>query len=94
VVEEFRKKPDAPADSEERIPQPKLLYEMKKQQGWFNPEALRIVESLKSGREMILDQADIEMMILEGPFEPGSFDEAFNHSDIDSRTKWRNYIDK
>jgi hypothetical protein len=47
---------------------------MKKLQGWFNPEALRIFESLKSERGMILDQSDIAMMMLEGPMEPGSFD--------------------
>ena len=67
---------------------------MKKLQGWFNPEASRIVETLKSGRKMILVQADIAMMMLEGPMEPVSSDEAYNHSDPDSRTKWRIAIDK
>jgi hypothetical protein len=42
---------------------------MKKLQGWLNPEASRIFESLKSGREMILDQADIAIMTLEGSFD-------------------------
>jgi hypothetical protein len=45
---------------------------MKELQIWFNPEVLRVIESLKSGREMILDQADIAMMMLEGPVEAGS----------------------
>jgi hypothetical protein len=49
---------------------------MKKIQGWFNPEASRIFESLKLGSEMILDQAEIAMIILEGLMETGSFDEA------------------
>jgi hypothetical protein len=31
---------------------------------------------LKSGSEMILDEADIAMMMLEVPMESGSFDEA------------------
>jgi hypothetical protein len=39
-------------------------------------------ESLKSGREMILDEADIEMMMPKGPIVPGSFDKAYNHSGI------------
>jgi hypothetical protein len=43
---------------------------------------------------MILDQNDITIMMLEVPMEPGSFDEAYNHSDLDSRTKWRIAIDK
>ena len=76
LIEEVRKEPDAPVDTEERSPKPKLLSQMKKLQGWFNPEASRIVETLKSGREMILDQADIAMMRLEGSMEPVSLDEA------------------
>jgi hypothetical protein len=67
---------------------------MKKPQGRFSPEALRIVESMKSGRYMILDQSDIAIMMLEGPKDSGSFDEAHNHSDLYSRTKWRIDIDK
>jgi hypothetical protein len=94
LIEEIRKEPDAPVDDEEKSPKPKLLNRMKKLQGWFNPEASRIFERLKSGREMILDQVDIAMMMLEGPMEPASFDEAFNDSDLDSRTKWRSAIDK
>jgi predicted RNA-binding protein associated with RNAse of E/G family len=39
-------------------------------------------ESLKSGREMILDEADIEMMMPKGPIAPGSFDKAYKHSDL------------
>jgi hypothetical protein len=34
---------DGVFDAEEKSPEPKLLYEMKKLQGWFNPEALKIV---------------------------------------------------
>jgi hypothetical protein len=67
---------------------------MKELQGLFNPEASRIVESLKSGRDMILDQTDIAMMMLEGQMEPGSFDEFYNHSDLDLRIEWRSSIDK
>ena len=43
---------------------------------------------------MILDQGDIAMRMLEGPMEPVSFGEAYNHSDLDSRDKWRSAIDK
>jgi hypothetical protein len=94
VIKEFKKEPDAPVDAEEKSPEPKLLYEMKKLQGRFNPEASRVVESLKSVREMIIDQADIEMMIVESPMKPGSFDDSYNHSDLNSRTKWRSAINK
>jgi hypothetical protein len=43
--------------------------------------------------KIILDKADIAMMMLEGPIEQGSFDEPFNESDHDSRTKCRTSID-
>jgi hypothetical protein len=43
---------------------------------------------------MILDQVGIAMMMVEGPMEPGNFDEAYNHSDLDSKAKWRSTIDK
>jgi hypothetical protein len=43
---------------------------------------------------MILGQADIAMKMLKVSMELGSFDEAHNHSDLDSRTKWRSAIDK
>jgi hypothetical protein len=36
----------SPIDTEEMIPEPKLLYEMEKLQKWFNPVTLRIVEFL------------------------------------------------
>jgi hypothetical protein len=49
IIEEIRKEPDAPVDAQEKSPEPKLLYEIKKLQGWFNPKASRIVKSLKSG---------------------------------------------
>jgi hypothetical protein len=34
------------------------------------------------------------MMMLEDPIGPGSFDEAYNHSDLDPRIKWRSAIDE
>jgi hypothetical protein len=35
----------------------KVTREMKKLQGWFNPDASRVIESTNSGREPILDQS-------------------------------------
>jgi hypothetical protein len=63
VIEEMKKEPHAPVDNEEKNPESKLLYEMKKLRVWFNHEAPKIIESLKSGREMILDHTEIAMMI-------------------------------
>jgi hypothetical protein len=48
-------------------PEASFPDEMKKLQGWFNLEALRTFEPLKSGREIILDEAEITMMMLESP---------------------------
>jgi hypothetical protein len=43
----------------------KVIREMKKLQGWFNTDASRVVESSNSGREPIVDQADIAFMTVE-----------------------------
>jgi Reverse transcriptase (RNA-dependent DNA polymerase) len=72
----------------------KVIREMKKLQGWFNPYASRGVESSNSGREPIIDQADIAFITVEQPKEPGTFNEAFNHPEEDVRLKWREAIHK
>jgi hypothetical protein len=72
----------------------KVIREMKKLQGWFNPDASRVVDSSNSGREPIVDQADISFMTVEQPKEPGTFNEAFNHSEENVRLKWREAIHK
>jgi hypothetical protein len=72
----------------------KVIREMKKLQGWFNPDASRVVESSNFGRELIVDQADTAFMMVEQPKEPGTFNEAFNHSKEDVRLKWREVIHK
>jgi hypothetical protein len=93
-IEEIRKETDTPVYSEEKSPEPNLLYEMKELQGCFNSEASRMLETLKSVREMILDQAYIAIKVLYGSIEPGIVDKVFNPSDLDSRTKGRSAIDK
>jgi hypothetical protein len=93
-IEEICIEPDAHVDAEEKSAETRVLYEMKKLHEWFHPEASTIDKILKSGLEMILNQANISVMILKILLEPGIFDGAFNHSDLDSRTKWRSAIDK
>ena len=46
LIEEIRKEPHASIDAEEKSPKSKLLNQMKKLQGWLNPESLRIVETI------------------------------------------------
>jgi hypothetical protein len=94
VIEDIRKDPDVPVEANEKTHEPKLLYETKKLKGFFNTEASRIVKSLKSGNQIILHKSDISIMMLEGPMEPGSLDEAYNHSDLVSTTKWRSSNNK
>ena len=72
----------------------KVIREMKKLQGWFNPDASRVIESSDSGREPIVDPADTAFMMVEQPQEPGTFDEAFNHPEEDVRLIWREAIHK
>ena len=51
---------------EKKDTNPKIIREMKKLQGWFNPDASRMVETSKSGRDLIVEQADIALMIPQG----------------------------
>ena len=75
----------------------KVLKEMRKLQGWFNPSATKFVEELPSqqaGRELILDQVDFAFTTMDDYVEPKSFEEAWNHPDESQRQKWRDAIHK
>jgi hypothetical protein len=49
------------------------------------------VNASSPGREMILDQSGISLMILERTKERGSFDESFSHRNLDLRSKTKTH---
>jgi hypothetical protein len=61
----------------------------------FNPEAAKIVERIKQGREILLNHANFAFFGV-GTVEkkPTTFEEAWNHDDPRSREKWREAINK
>jgi hypothetical protein len=61
----------------------------------FNPEATKIVEDIKDGREVMLDQVNLVLLsetII--PEEPTTFDQAGNHKCSKGRAKRRGAITK
>jgi hypothetical protein len=59
----------------------------------FNPEASKIVERIKQGKEILLDHASLAFFgggVAEK--EPTTFDESWNHDDPRTQEKWREVI--
>jgi hypothetical protein len=65
-----------------------LLREMKKLKECFNPDSSRTVDASKSGRDIILDQADIAWMKLDGQKAITDCHEVICYHDLNSRTKY------
>ena len=89
IIDYDTKAKESVEGDKEQDTNPKADIEMKKLQGWFNPEASRIIEASKSGREPIVYQSGTALMMLKQPQEPNTFDEAINHPEEDARLKWR-----
>jgi hypothetical protein len=67
----------------------KVYNNMKLLKNWFNPEASKVMEGLISGREEMLEGADIAFFLTDNSGEPTKFHEAYNHPKPDARVKWR-----
>ena len=75
----------------------KALRETSRLKSWFkpNPNPTRFLENNSdSGREFIVDRADVPLNLIEKPREPETFEEAYFHPNIDDRSKWRDAISK
>ena len=60
----------------------------------FNPEASKIVEEFKQGRDILLDQVNIALLSANIVREPTTFDEAWNCANQADQIKWREAIKK
>ena len=72
----------------------KIYRQMKRLESSFNPEASKIIENFEQGREILLDSVNLALICGNVVKEPKSFDDAWNCSDPDQRTKWRAAIKK
>ena len=60
---------------------------------WFNPNPTRFLENnVDSGREFIVDRADVALNLMEKPKDPETFEEAYFHPNLEERSKWRDAI--
>ena len=93
--------PSAPA------PNAKVIREMKKLGGFFNPEAEAVVMQHQNQNELLTEQGNAMMDLVElglvakdddeamgGDEAPSSFRDAWDHPDPEKRSKWRAAIQK
>jgi hypothetical protein len=72
----------------------KIYCQMKRLESSFNPEASKIIDNFEQGRGILLDSVHLALICGNVMKEPKSFDDAWNCSDPDQRTKWRVAIKK
>jgi hypothetical protein len=84
---------DAPNDGKnERLARP--LRQTSKSKSWFNPNSTRFIENYDSGRELVLEKADIALNLIDCLKEPETFEDAYYHPNHEERMKWREAISK
>jgi hypothetical protein len=84
---------DAPNDGEnERVA--RALRQTSKLKSWFNPNPTRFIENSDSGRELVLEKADIALNSIDCLKEPESFEDVYYHPNHEDRMKWREAISK
>jgi hypothetical protein len=84
---------DAPNDGKnERTA--RALKQTSKLKSWFNPNPTRFIENADSGREFVLENADIALSLIDFLKETETFEDAYYHPCIEERMKWRESISK
>jgi phage terminase large subunit len=65
------------------------LKQISKLKSWFNPDPSRCTEVQDSGRDLVVESADIALSTIDVVKEPKTFDEAYNHPNASHRHKWQ-----
>ena len=87
--------PEEPTpEGTEALKYKKVLKETSKLKSWFNPDPSKYIELQDSGGEMIVERADFALSMIDLVKDPESFEEAYNHTDINKKIKWRHAISK
>jgi hypothetical protein len=77
---------EAPNDGKnERVA--RALRQISKLKSWFNPNPTRFIENFDSGRELVLEKADIALNLIDCLKEPESFEDAYYHQNHEDRMK-------
>jgi hypothetical protein len=73
----------------------KVYCQLKQLASSYNPEASTLIKNIEQGREIFLDQANIaQFNISSSETEPATFEEAWNHPNLNNRELWRAAINK
>jgi Reverse transcriptase (RNA-dependent DNA polymerase) len=83
VVEENKK------DTHKRV-----IHARKKLEGWFNPQATKVLEDLYPGRETLLEQVNLALSTTNLVKEPSSCEEAINCERKEEQNACKEAIDK
>jgi hypothetical protein len=73
----------------------KLYRQLRQLESSFNPEPAKLVEQIRQGREILLDQVNLALfsgMVINE--EATTFEQAWNHQDPKVRERWREAINK
>jgi hypothetical protein len=54
---------------------------------WFNPNPKRLIKNIDSGKEIVLEKADITLNIIDSLKELETFEDAYYHPNIVQRIK-------
>jgi len=85
---------EASTDGLEVTKYEKALKEDSKLKSWFNPDPLKFIELKNLGRESVEERADFTFSMVDLVKDPESFEDAFNHPEIDKKMKWLQAISK
>jgi hypothetical protein len=84
---------DAPNDGKnERVA--RSLRQTFKLKSWFNPNPTRLIENSDSGRELVLEKADIALNLIDCLKDPETFEDAYYHQNLEEKMRWREEISK
>jgi hypothetical protein len=82
---------DAPNDNK-RVA--RNLRQTSKLKSWFNLNPTRFIENSDSGREHVVEKADIALNLIDCLKESETFEDASYHSNFEERMKWTNQFQK
>jgi hypothetical protein len=83
---------DATLDEAQTRKQNKTLKQISKLKSWFNPDPSKFLKMQNSGREMIVETADLVFNMVDLVKDPESFHEAYNHPEANKKIMWRRAI--
>jgi hypothetical protein len=72
----------------------KIVHDMKRLERCFNPSEIRFITNATSRRESVIDLADVAFKMIENVEELYTFEEDYNHHDLNIRTNWREAIER